>query len=356
MEKLRVNLKNQSYSIYYENHLLQKHFILDFCKKLANNFVIITHSNLEKILAKPLIDKFKERKIKVKLLSFPQGEINKSKKTKDFLENQMLKMNLTKDTLIIALGGGIVIDMAGFVAATYMRGIPYIIIPTTLLAMVDASIGGKTAVNTKYGKNLIGAIYHPKAIFIDFEVLKTLSSDEIKNGYIEMLKHSLILKKDFFEDLLINKEITPKQIIDSLKIKKRVIEKDENETSYRKILNFGHSISHAIEASLDYKICHGKALVFGILIESYLSYKMKFLSFDEFEKIFEFLKLKKLLNNCPKISKDKIIDFIKRDKKNIFGKTRFTLLKKIGKSIINIEIIENHIVKSILFIFGGNIC
>ncbi|NGX44558.1 MAG: 3-dehydroquinate synthase [Candidatus Anoxychlamydiales bacterium] len=356
MQKLNVNLKNQSYPIFYGNALLKKYFIVDFCKKLANNFVIITHTNLENILAKPLIDKFKEKKINVKLLSFPQGEINKSKKTKDLLENKMLKKNFTKDTLIIAFGGGIVIDMAGFVAATYMRGIPYIIIPTTLLAMVDASVGGKTAVNTKYGKNLIGIIYHPKAVFIDFEVLKTLSTDEMKNGYTEMLKHSLILKEESFTDLLANPEITPKQIIDSLKIKKRVIEKDENETSFRKILNFGHTISHAIEASLDYQISHGKALVFGILIESYLSYKMNLLSFDEFEKIFEFLKLKKMLNNAPKISKDRIIEFIKRDKKNIFGKNRFTLLKNIGKSIINVEIIENNVVKSIVFILGGNIC
>jgi len=356
MQKIKVDLKDQSYFIFYEKNLLKKDFIVDFCSRLANNFVLITHSNLEDLFVKDFINKFKEKKLNIKLLSFPSGEENKTSRTKDFLENEMLKSNFTKDTLILALGGGIVIDMAGFIAATYMRSVPYVIIPTTLLAMVDASIGGKTAVNTKYGKNLIGTIYHPKAVFIYFEVLKYLNEDEKKNGYVEMLKHSLILDKNSFEDLLSTKGVTEKQIINSLKIKKRVIEKDENEKSFRKILNFGHTISHAIEASLDYKISHGRALIFGILIESYLSYKMKFLSYEEYEKIVRFLNFKKLLNNCPKISKDKIIYFIKRDKKNIFGKTQFTLLKKIGKSIINVEIIENHIVKSLVFIFGGNVC
>jgi len=355
MQKLNVNLRKQRYLIFYENNLLKTDFIVDFCKKLASNFVIITHTNLE-FLAKPLLDQFNGKKINIKYLSFPKGEINKTKKTKNDLENQMLNDNFTKDTLIIALGGGIVSDIAGFIASTYMRGIPYIIIPTTLLAMVDASIGGKTAVNTEHGKNLIGTIYHPKAVFIDFDVLKTLSKDEMKNGYIEMLKHALILKKDYFEKLLFSNEITPKQIIDSIKIKKQVIEKDEDEKYYRKILNFGHTISHALEAALDYKISHGQALVYGILIESHLSYKMNFLSYEEFQNIFDFFKFKKLLNNIPNISKDKIIAFIKRDKKNIFGKNRFTLLKSIGKSIINVEIIENHIVKSLLVILGGNIC
>ncbi|NGX63231.1 MAG: 3-dehydroquinate synthase [Candidatus Anoxychlamydiales bacterium] len=347
MKKLKINLKHKSYEIFYKKNLLHDFFIIDFCQKLANNFVIITHKSIKNIYAKPLFENFLKKNVKVKLLSFEDGEENKTIETKTYLEEQMLKDNFTKDSLIIAIGGGIVSDISGFIAATYMRGISYVIIPTTLLAMVDASIGGKTAVNTKYGKNLIGAIYHPKAVFIDFEVLKTLSNDEMKNGLVEMLKHALIMKAFFFYDLLKSKKITQNLIIDSLKIKKQVIEKDENEKSIRKKLNFGHSISHAIEASLNYKMVHGKALAWGILIESYLSYKMNFLSYKNFEKIYNFLKQKQLLVNHGKFSKDLIIDFLKRDKKNIFGKNRFTLLKNIGKSIINVEIIENHIVNSL---------
>lgn len=356
MKKLIVNLKNQSYPIFYEKNLLKDFFIVDFCKKLASSFVIITHANLEKNLAKPLFEKFKQKKIDVKVLTFPCGEINKTRKTKELLEDQMLKDNFAKDTLIIALGGGIVSDLAGFIAATYMRGIPYVIIPTTLLAMVDACVGGKTAINTDLGKNLIGCIYHPKAVFIDFDVLKTLKKDEMKNGYVEILKHALILKKQVFYNLLNKDEITPSLIIESIKIKKEIIEMDENEKSFRKILNFGHTISHAIEASLDYKISHGRALAFGILIESYLSYKMNFLAYKDFEKIVEFLKIKKLLKSLPKISKDRIMSFLKRDKKNISHKNRFTLLKNIGKSIINVEIIENHIVNCLVLMLGGNRC
>ncbi|MFA6119277.1 MAG: 3-dehydroquinate synthase [Parachlamydiales bacterium] len=353
MKKLRVKLKNHSYNIFYENKLLEGSFILDFCQKMANSFVIITHKNLEQQLAKPLLEKFLQRNLKVKLLSFENKEINKTRKTKELIENQILESNYGRDSLIIALGGGIVSDIAGFVASTYMRGIPYVAIPTTLLAMVDASIGGKTGVNTEYGKNTIGVIYHPSAVFIDFDVLKSLSDDEMKNGLVEMLKHTLIMKKKDFYDLLHSSFISQEMIIKSINIKRKIIQKDENDNNLRKILNFGHTICHAIEAGLDYQITHGEALAYGILIESHLSYVMNFLSKKEFEEIYSFLMTKKLLKDIPNLSKEKIISFLKRDKKNILGKNRFVLLKCIGKSINNVEIIENNILNSFSFVVGG---
>lgn len=353
MKKLIVSLKDHSYSIFYKKNLLKSNFIINFCKKIGFSIVIITHENIQNLFAKPLFERLKNENFKVKLLTFENGEENKSRKTKDFLEDQMQIDGFGKDTLIIAIGGGIVSDIAGFIASTYMRGVPYIIIPTTLLAMIDASIGGKTAINTPYGKNLIGTIYQPKAVFIDFEVLKTLDDREIKNGLIEMLKHALIMKKNAFYDLLKAKKITEKMIVESIKIKKQVVEIDELEKNLRKILNFGHTISHAIEASLDFKISHGEALVYGIYVESHLSYHMNFLSKKEFEEIVEFLKKKKLLQFNYKFSIDKIMSYLQRDKKNILGKNQFILLKKIGESINNVEIIKNLIINSLSYCLEG---
>ena len=353
MKKLIVKLKDYSYPIYYKKNLLKEDVIMDFCKNLKFSIVIITHKNIVDLFAKPLYEKLKKENFKVKILSFQNGEENKTRKTKEDLEDKMLRDNFTKDTLIISIGGGIVSDLSGFLASTYMRGIPYIVIPTTLLAMVDASIGGKTSVNTFLGKNLIGAIYQPKAVFIDFEVLKTLNEKEMKNGLIEMLKHALILKKQAFYDLLNTKKITSQLIIESIKIKKRIVEIDEKEKSLRKILNFGHTISHAVEASLNYKITHGEALVYGIYVESHLSYVMNFLSKKEFEEIIEFLKTKNFLQYNYMFSIEKIMDHLKRDKKNILGKNQFILLKNIGESVNNVGIIKNLIVKSLTICLGG---
>ncbi|NGX27859.1 MAG: 3-dehydroquinate synthase [Candidatus Anoxychlamydiales bacterium] len=353
MKKLIVNHKNLSYPIFFKKGLLNDLFIVDFCLKLSNSIVIITHKSIENSLAKPILEKFRKKNIKVKLISFSDGEKNKSRKTKELIEEQMLKNNFTRKTLIIAIGGGIVLDMAGFIAATYMRGIPYVSIPTTLLAMVDASIGGKTAINSKYGKNLIGAIHHPKGVFMDFEVLENLANKETKNGLTEMLKHALILKKKYFYDLLSAEKITQDLIVESVKIKKEIIEKDENDLSFRNILNFGHTIAHALEMSLEYKISHGEAVAIGILVESFISYKMNFLPLKEFNEIKRFMEIKKLIPHFFKIPKDKFIDALKRDKKNIDSINRFTLLKNIGKSINNVEIIKNHVVNYMFFAYGG---
>jgi 3-dehydroquinate synthase len=356
MKKLKVKLKNHRYFIYYKKNLLNEDFIVRFCKSISSSIVIITHKKIENLYGKVLLEKFSKNNVKIKLLSFEEGEINKNRKTKEYLEDQMLKNNFGKDTLIIALGGGIVSDISGFIASTYMRGISYVIIPTTLLAMVDAAIGGKTAVNISLGKNLIGTIYHPKAVFIDFDVLKTLDKKEIKNGLVEMLKHALIMSKKVFYDLLESREITENQIMKSIKIKRKVIQKDETDSSFRRILNFGHTIAHAIEASLNFQISHGQALAFGILIESHLSYVMNFLPKSQFEKILYFLKKKNLLYSLPEISQERFFAFLKRDKKNIFCETRFVLLKYIGKSINNVGIIKNHIVKSIIFCLEDKLC
>ena len=357
LKKLNVNLKKNSYPIFYKRGLFNEAFFCDYIKKIASCFVIITHESIKELVAKKIHLMLKKENVqKIKLLTIKDGEENKTRKTKEYLEDEMLKENFLKDTLIIAVGGGIISDISGFIAKTYMRGVPYITVPTTLLAMVDASIGGKTAVNTPYGKNTIGAFNHPKAVFLDFEVLKTLSKDELNNGLSEIIKHALIGDEKLFLKLLENQEITDEMIIENIKIKKTIVESDEKEENIRKTLNFAHTISHGIEAALGYKISHGKALFWGILAESFISYKMNLLSMREYEKIQSFLRNKNLLNNISNLSISKVMDHLKLDKKNVFGKNRFTLLKKIGQSVYNIQVKENFIIKSLDHALGGKLC
>ncbi|MBN2479473.1 MAG: 3-dehydroquinate synthase [Parachlamydiales bacterium] len=353
MKKIEVNLKDFSYPIFLKSDLLSSDFLINFLKNLSNSFVIITHSSIKNLYAKPIFDKIKNFGLKAILLDFLDSEENKTRSIKEKLEDEIFKNKFSKDTLIIAIGGGIVSDMAGFIASTYMRGVKYVVIPTTLLAMIDASIGGKTAVNTEHGKNLIGTIYHPKAVFIDFNVLKTLPEKEIKNGSLEFLKHALIYNKNLLDDFEKFDEISEDLIIKNILIKKAIVEKDENENSLRKLLNFGHTISHAIEAGSNYNISHGEALAYGILTESHISYKMNMLSKKEFDRILNILIKKDLLVNISNLSIDVIFSYLEIDKKNISDENRFTLLKKIGKSVYNVFVLKKIIKQSLLFAFGG---
>ena len=230
--------------------------------------------------------------------------------------------------------------MAGFIAATYCRGIPVIYIPTTLLAMVDAAIGGKTGVNTPQGKNLIGAFKQPDAVFIDPQTLTTLSLEELTNGLVETIKHALILDQDFFYDLA---QTMPAVlagdysaintiIVNSINIKRQVVEKDEHENNLRQILNLGHTIAHAIEATLDYKISHGAAVCQGLIIEAIMSNKLGILADKELKTIVNCLtslpyqRINMTLDQIPTIMQN-----LSLDKKSIEAVPRFVLLQSMGQ-------------------------
>jgi 3-dehydroquinate synthase len=215
--------------------------------------------------------------LSVELLCIKAGEKNKTREAKQQLEDALLDKKLGRDTFLIALGGGVVTDLVGFVAATYCRGIPVMYLPTTLLAMVDASIGGKTGVDTPFGKNLIGLFYQPEAVFMDLNVLSTLPNNEWSNGVVEILKHGLIRDKELFQHLqkntltLHNPEHLVEIIYQSCLIKKEIIEQDEQDLGLRQLLNFGHTIGHAIERLEQFKISHGEAVAIGMLVEAHLA-------------------------------------------------------------------------------------
>lgn len=275
-----------------------------------------------------LIPQFSKHK-----LVLPDGECIKSRAMKEKIEDALIERGLGKDTCLIAIGGGVLLDLVGFVAATYCRGIPYVSIPTTLLAMTDASFGGKTGVNVDEAKNWIGAFHHPKKIFIDLDFLKTLPDREFVFGIAETVKHSLIGDASFFSYLETNLEkilnrdeaVLQKTIMRSCLIKKSIIEKDPYETiGLRRILNFGHTIGHALETISNYIHPHGQAVLMGMLVEAAIAHRLGFLPHTPFKRISHFLRKLPFQGDFPfRVP----YEMLKRDKK---GSYRFVILTDIG--------------------------
>lgn len=314
--------------------------------KNGNQFTIITDKNVRSLYAKKIEDDLKSLNKDVITITLEPGEKTKTRQTKQFIEDEMLSQNYGRDSIIIAIGGGIVTDITGFVASTYCRGIRLIYIPTTLLAMVDAAIGGKTAVNTSSGKNLIGTFYQPNHVYCDIDTLKTLSHDELANGLSESIKHALITDKALFNKMgsildafSSNQPINNQELIEivlkSCRIKCDVVMKDEHENGgIRQLLNFGHTIAHAIEKELNYSISHGQAVLAGLWCASCLSNILNFLSDDEFIRIKHALN-KITYNKKLSLSKHELSQLKKHmrlDKKSINRTPRFVLLNHIGSA------------------------
>lgn len=338
------------YSIYIEQGLLEK--IIDFIPSFVTTIVIITDNTVASIYANQIIVQLNSKNYKTLLFNFLEGETSKNIKTKCNIENAMLENYCDRKTLILALGGGVVGDIAGFIAATYMRGINYIQIPTTLLAMVDSSIGGKTGINTPYGKNLIGAIWQPLSVIVDTKCLSSLSKTHFVNGLIEALKIFLIYDpKNFFflqknlKNILNSKEnYIHKIIYNAIKLKVKIISQDEQEQHIRKILNFGHTIGHAIEKISNYEILHGYAVAYGILLEAKISEKLNIFSNYEYLIIKNFLRdIGIYPYDLKKYDINQIIIYAKQDKKNINNQTQYVLLEKLGK-VYNQNNIYTHLV------------
>jgi len=263
------------------------------------------------------------KKIGALLLTVPGGEASKTRDMKEMLEDNLLNKQFGKDTTIIALGGGVVTDLVGFLASTYMRGVPLILIPTTLLAMVDGAIGGKTAVNTPLGKNLIGTFYPPKAILIDLDLLQTLPQKEWTHGIAEILKYGFIA-----DPTLLQLDNWEPAIRTSIQIKLGIVEKDPFEQGLRRILNFGHTIGHGIEQVSDYTIPHGEAVAFGCLVEAHLSQRLGYLPPLDFCKIERTIRRFPFSLRLPSTyTRAAFLNALRLDKKSPF---RFVLLDRIG--------------------------
>jgi len=297
-------------------------------------YAIVTDKTIEKLHGRQLEKELKRKGLDVFSISIPSGEQHKTRETKRAIEDAMIARGLGRDSCIIALGGGVVTDLAGFVAATYCRGISLLSIPTTLLGMVDASIGGKTGVNTPTAKNLIGAFYPASLVLIDSAFLDTLPEKERKNGYAEIIKYGLISSKPLFH-LLERQDPNISEIIyRSICIKKKTTEADPHEKGLRRILNFGHTIGHAIETLLTYRISHGEAVAIGMAIESYLSMQLKRLKPAEYTRILSVLDK---YGFCPRIPEgitfSQLMKAMSMDKKARLGSPRFVILRTIGDTV-----------------------
>ena len=310
--------------------------------QLGSQFAMITDDLVANLYGRHLCDSLSSSGIETTLFTFPSGEDNKTRETKMNLENHMLEKQMGKDTCLIAIGGGVVTDIAGFIASTYCRGIPLVLMPTSLLAMVDASSGGKTGVNTPFGKNMIGSIYRPKRIIIDPLVLRSLPLREIKNGIVEVIKHGLIADRGLFEyledhaDQLLSRDpqATEKIIFESCRIKNDIVVQDERESGIRHLLNFGHTVGHALEQLTHYSILHGEAVAIGILVECHMAMQLGYLKKETFDRIHSiFIKFQLPLKTPTFIPARKILEMMVLDKKSVKKMPRFVSIDDIGSSM-----------------------
>jgi 3-dehydroquinate synthase len=262
------------------------------------------------------------------LIAIPSGEASKTREMKQQLEDELFQRKLGRDAVLVALGGGVICDLAGFVAATYMRGLPLVLIPTTLLAMVDAAIGGKTGVDTPFGKNLVGSLYLPRAVCIDTGLLKGLPEKERKNGLSEVLKYGLIANRSIWEKCDRWEEELEWLIRASIECKKRVVEADFAEKGLRRVLNFGHTVGHALELVSHFRLTHGEAVAIGCLAESYLSHRLGYLGAAEWGEIVRLYG--KLGYSFHRFDEKLLLNALILDKKAKGGEPRFVLIDQIG--------------------------
>lgn len=326
-----------SYKIIIEPDCLKK--IGEYLKKkpFGSRYIIITDSNVRRLYGDKLLKGLKKSGIAADIIDFPAGEDYKTRETKAKIEDEMHAMGFGRDSCVLALGGGVVGDVAGFVAATFDRGINYIQIPTTLLAQVDSSVGGKVGVNTPNGKNLIGAFYQPKVVFIDTNALKTLPEKDIKNGLAEIIKYGVSYDRNFFELLETNieklrklkTEYIVKVIFRSCEIKAEIVGKDEKEEKLRSILNYGHTIGHAVEKCSNYSYTHGEAIAIGMRYAGMLAARMGSWNRKESERQDKLLD-KAGLTEKAKLNVDKMIEAMRADKKVKAGEIRLVLPRGIG--------------------------
>ena len=338
---LKQSIEEILTEILLQPHLLKEASFFEKIKKLGSRFVLITDSIVEKLHAKEVLYEFEKHNLTTSLIVIPEGEKDKTRETKAHIEDQLLALKMGRDTVLIALGGGVVSDIIGFVASTYCRGIPYVILPTTLLSMVDASIGGKTAVNAGPYKNMIGSFYPPKMIGMDLQFLTTLPENQWRNGIAEIIKYGLI-SSDKIIDMLREKfslweqrdhSLISELILQSIEIKCRIVEEDPKEKGLRRILNFGHTIGHGIESLENYTIGHGDAIAIGMYMESFLSMKLGYLSANDVERLEELLlKCGFSLKLSSKITLESLQAVMTLDKKSVSQSARFVLIEKIGKA------------------------
>ena len=356
MHTLTVNTDSKKYTVYFENSFDNLPLALEHAGLQNRKLCIITDDTVSEIYLQELISVLKKSYDEVYSFVFPSGEANKTMKTIESMYRKFLYVRLDRSSVVIALGGGVCGDMAGFVAATYMRGISFVQIPTTLLSQVDSSVGGKTGIDFCGNKNLIGSFYQPDLVYINTNTLKTLPHREFSSGIAEVIKYGLIYDREYYSYIIQNKEdikrlkvVTLQHIIKrACQIKAEIVAEDERETGKREILNFGHTFGHAIESLCNFSVLHGEAIAVGFMAALQLS-RTSEEDMADIKHLLEFFRLPVSIK-IENVASHVVYNQMHLDKKSKDGRITLILLKEIGHAFSDNSIQEQDILRAINFI------
>lgn len=358
MHKIPINYMSEpAYNIIIDDGFLFENMELDsFSGRKA---MVITDEKTAPYFLMPLRAKISRYFSEIGFLELAPSEEAKTLESVSYIYDKLLEHHFDRSDVLIALGGGVVGDVTGFCAATYMRGIRYIQVPTTLLAQTDAAIGGKTGVNFNGHKNIVGAFHMPSGVYIHPQTLNHLPDRQLASGMAENIKHALIRDESFagylvsVRDRVFNRdfETLSRIIMTSCEIKKAVVEKDPEERGERAVLNFGHTIGHAIEKALDFKLLHGECVALGSVAAAYLSVKRNLISTDKLEFVKKLFYIYNLPISCAvELDSEYIVDLIRSDKKRDGDRIRFVLLNKIGEAVIDDSIRDDEMIEAVQYL------
>lgn len=340
MRVVHVDLAHRSYPIYIAAHLLDKIAALFRESSISRRIFLVVTPNVFELYGGKLTGTLQEAGFETTAIFIPDGERTKSIHTVENIYTFLIAQRAERSSTIVAVGGGVTGDIAGFAAATYLRGVPYVQVPTTLLSQVDASVGGKTGVNHPHGKNLIGAFYQPTLVCVDLTTLSTLPERDFRSGVYEILKYGIIYDREFFEYLdnhleaLLSRdeEVLEYVICRSCQIKGEVISQDEQERDLRRILNFGHTYAHALEVATHFhEITHGEAVGWGMLATIRLSRMIGRIDQETADRLSRVISRVGDLPNVAEVAPETLLEAMERDKKRINGLNLFLIVDEIGK-------------------------
>lgn len=337
---VEVGVSGGSYEVVVGSGLLARLPTLLLNNARAHRYAVISDENVAPLYGSAVLEALTSTGVDARLYSFPPGEASKTRENWSMLTDAMLDDGHGRDSCVVAVGGGVTGDLAGFVASTYLRGIPVVQVPTSYLAMIDASVGGKTGVDVRAGKNLVGSFHAPRAVFADSDTLATLPDAERVQGLVEAFKHGAILDAAYLEWLTtaadrllaVDTETATEAIVRSVRIKADVVTRDEREGGVRQVLNFGHTVGHALEAATGYAMGHGTAVAAGMLLEAELGERLGITEGGTRAQIASSLsRLGLSLDSVPSVDLEAAMGFLASDKKARSGRPRYVLLRRLGE-------------------------
>ena len=347
--------KKPCYDIVYTKDFALLADELEALDTSERKIAVIADSNTQKLFGTQVMEELAKCCKKVIMYAFPAGEKSKTLDTVKNIYKELIEAKFDRRDMLVALGGGVVGDITGYTAATYLRGIDFIQIPTTLLAQADSSIGGKTGVDFDGYKNMVGAFYMPRLVYMNISTLKELDERQYYAGFAEVMKSALIKDALFYEWLLDHMyeihdrelEVLEEMVERSCTVKKLVVEKDPTEKGDRALLNFGHTIGHAIEKNQNFEMLHGECVALGMVAAAYLSWKHNWLSMEEYYEVRDMLVPFNLPISIDNLDTKAILELTKSDKKMEAGQIKFVLLKKVGKAVIDKTVTDEEILNAL---------